>query len=132
MKKILFLSNTHLGTVQVLSDLRWFGKNKELITDMTNDHIRNCRIWLHGKINAYVGAGYPLPIENGYTYKQWFVILHDEELRRENLIIAAQVQKIEDLKLQTLSTVAKKKMAAKLLEKPTSENVIKAEKLLGL
>lgn len=131
--KILFtIKFVDQPSAQILSNQRWFGNEQPLITEMSNEHLQNARVWLYGKINSLRILGYNMPVKNGFDYSQWLVILKDEENRRLAVIEQAQFEKIEALRIATLSTATRKRKAAQLLENPTDENIAKAEKLLQI
>ncbi len=129
MTKILF----KIGSVEILSNLCWISINQPLVTEMTDEHIRNARCWLHRQIQSIKALGYEEPIANGYSYSKWLDILAKEEKRRKEVVDTQKQQKIEELKLKTLSIREKKNQAKKLLASPHIEgNVELAEKLLSL
>lgn len=131
--KILFISKfVGQGSVEILSNLRWFGKDQPLITEMSDEHIRNARVWLFNKIVALRNLGYPLPTNNGFCYDQWLVILADEENRRQNIIEKARLDEIEMLRVAAMSTGMRKSKARKLLQDPSEENINEAKKLLQI
>ena len=128
--KILFIVAT-IGK-QITSDTRWINNSgSPLITEMTDDHIRNTRCWLLRQVEALDELGYEEPYNGNYTYSEWLKILEGEEGRRKAVIRAKELDKINKLKLATLSLATRKKRAAKLLENPTAANIAEAEELLG-
>lgn len=131
--KILFKIKFHTGqTVEILSNLRWFGKNQPLITEMGDEHIRNARVWLYNKINTLSILGYNLPINNGFDYGQWLVILANEENRRLAIIEKAKFDEVEMLRIAAMSSEMRKSKARKLLSNPSEENINEAKKLLQI
>ena len=129
MKKILF----KIGSVEIVSDLRWVGQGQPLITEMTDTHIQNTRCWLYRQIQSLKALEYSEPVQNGFTYSQWLSIFEKEENRRKEIIENTAKAKIEELKLKTLSVREKKNRAKKLLASThIPGNVELAEKLLDL
>ncbi len=129
MKKILF----KIGSVEIISDLRWIGQGQPLITEMTDTHIQNTRCWLYRQIQSIKALGYAEPVQNGFTYSEWLSIFAKEEDRRKEIVQKEKEEKIEKLKFKTLSVREKKNQAKKLLASPhIPGNIELAEKLLNL
>jgi hypothetical protein len=129
--KILFTSQfVEQGKAEILSNQRWFGKDQPLITEMSDEHIRNARVWLYKQVNALSILEYAFPVKNGFNYAQWLVIFKDEEYRRKSVILQQKRNKVEELRIAAMSTSERKRRARKLLETPTTANVVEAEILL--
>lgn len=67
----------------------WINANKPRIVDMTDEHIENCRMWLHGNIQAEKAIYGCHKLRGGFTYPEWAIIFKGEEKRRQTLKLEA-------------------------------------------
>jgi hypothetical protein len=79
--KILF---TLPNGKEVLSNQRWINTAKQLITEISDNHLRNIRLWLHNQREAEIAVYgvYGCKSYNGFSYAEWIVIMKKEEARR--------------------------------------------------
>ena len=110
MSKVLFKLPS--CNKQVTTETRWINSNQPRITEMTDVHIENCRMWLHNQIQAEKAVYGCHKERNGFTYPEWTIIFKREEQRRQTI------------KLETIE-IAKVALTAQLnqLEKMAKDTV---------
>lgn len=130
MKVLFDIDERRIG--QVLSNICWKNNSgSPLITEMTNEHIRNTRAWLWRQCQAYKALGYDIPKNGDYDYNQWLIILKHEEIRRERIEIEKTNKVMLQMEIKTLSDAQRRTRAKKLLETPTAENIREYDLLMG-
>jgi hypothetical protein len=130
--KILFKVQTSIGLLEILDNICWINSSQPTIISMTDEHIKNARLWLYGQIQKHEALGYTVPKVGGFDYNDWMIILKREEYRRQAVRDQELADRIKGLEMKAMSTVERKKEAKKLLASPTNENIAAAEKLLNV
>jgi hypothetical protein len=87
MSKVLF--KLPICNKQITSETRWINSTKPRVCEMTDEHIENCRMWLHGNIAAEKALYGCHKERGGFTYPEWAVIFKKEEERRRTLKLEA-------------------------------------------